>query len=40
MYIYGGYSPDCTGYCNDFWRYEIPYAPQRFYPVETGYWKR
>jgi len=40
MYIYGGYSPDSNGYCNDFWRYEIPYAAQRFYPTDTGYWKR
>ncbi len=24
MYIYGGYSPDCSGYCSDTWRYEIP----------------
>lgn len=40
MYIYGGFSFDCTTACKDLWRYEIPYAPQRFYPEpkQTSQW--
>jgi len=40
VYMYGGYSPDCGGYCSDLWRYEIPWAPQRYYPEGSGYWNR
>jgi hypothetical protein len=32
MYIYGGFSIYCENICNDLWRYEIPYAPYRYYP--------
>ena len=24
LYMFGGYSSDCGGYCDDLWRYEIP----------------
>lgn len=32
MYIYGGFSRDCTTACFDTWRFEIPYGPYAFYP--------
>ncbi len=32
LYIYGGFSRDCTNACFDTWRYEIPYGPYTFYP--------
>lgn len=33
MYIYAGFSINCTTACFDTWRYEIAYAPLAFYPV-------
>ena len=40
MYIYGGFSYECATACLDLWRYEIPYAPQRYYPEpdSSGEW--
>jgi hypothetical protein len=35
MYIYGGFSIYCDYACNDMWRYEISYAPQRFYQTDN-----
>ena len=32
MFVYGGYSLYCQHSCEDMWSYEIPYAPQRYYP--------
>lgn len=32
LYIYGGFSNECTSACYDTWRYEIAYAPLGFYP--------
>lgn len=32
MLIYGGYSIYCQNACDDFWQFEIAYAPQRYYP--------
>ena len=32
LYIYGGFSFDCTTACFDLWRYEISYGPYNFYP--------
>ena len=32
MFIYGGFSIYCENACNDFWMYEIAYAPIRYYP--------
>ena len=32
LYIYGGFSFDCTTACNDTWRYQISYAPLSYYP--------
>jgi hypothetical protein len=51
MYIYGGFSLYCNNACDDMWRYEIAYAPQRYYPdpnvflgnlkdVQSIYWNR
>ena len=43
MYIYGGFSFECTTACYDLWRYEIPYGPQRFYPQpysSSQWWNR
>mmetsp|Transcript_1545 Transcript_1545/g.3304 ORF Transcript_1545/g.3304 Transcript_1545/m.3304 type:complete len:591 (+) Transcript_1545:547-2319(+) len=41
MYIYGGFSLDCSQACSDLWRYEIPWAAQRYYPEPSaGYWNR
>lgn len=41
MYMYGGYSIYCEYACNDMWKYEISYAPQRFYPNDNkSEWKR
>jgi len=37
MYIYGGFSYECTTACYDLWRYEIPYFPIRMAPY--GQWK-
>jgi len=36
MYIYGGFSLYCENACSDFWMYEIPYAPLRYYPYVTS----
>ena len=35
IYIYGGYSLYCEHSCDDMWIYEIPFAPQRYYPDES-----
>jgi hypothetical protein len=32
LYIYGGFSTECTSACFDTWRYEISYAPLAYYP--------
>ena len=42
MYIYGGSALECESGCTDFWRYEIPWAAQRYYPQPSGslYWNR
>lgn len=41
MYIYGGFAYQCGDACDDMWRYEIPWAAQRYYPEpKTGYWNR
>ena len=45
MYIYGGFSLYCQNACDDFWNFEIAYAPQRYYPMNNGdnnsdNWKR
>jgi hypothetical protein len=32
LYIYGGFSIECTSACFDTWRYEIAYAPYTYYP--------
>lgn len=37
MYIYGGFSLYCLNACEDMWRYEISYAPQRYYPNPSLY---
>eukprot|EP00347_Sterkiella_histriomuscorum_P007988 403346798 len=38
MYIYGGFSFECTTACNDTWRYEIPIGPYSFYPTSKSTW--
>jgi hypothetical protein len=40
IYIYGGLSHECVDACSDFWRYEIPWAAQRYYPApkQGGSW--
>jgi len=40
MYMYGGFSYECVDACGDLWRYEIPWASQRYYPEpkQTGVW--
>jgi hypothetical protein len=42
MYIYGGISKSCVNnLCNDIWRYEIPWAVMRYYPIDQGHiWNR
>jgi hypothetical protein len=41
MYMYGGFSIYCEYACYDMWKYEISYAPQRFYPTDNkSEWKR
>lgn len=40
MYVYGGYSLYCQNACEDFWSYEISYAPQRYYPAAGNNWYR
>ena len=39
LYIYGGFSNECTTACFDTWRYEISYAPLAYYPTITIYEK-
>jgi TPP-dependent pyruvate/acetoin dehydrogenase alpha subunit len=36
MYMYGGFSNECTTACYDTWRYEIAYAPYAYYPKPTA----
>lgn len=36
LYIYGGFSFECTTACYDVWRYEIPYTPLIMPPI--GKW--
>jgi len=33
MFIYGGFSYNCETACDDLWRFEIPWAPMRYFPV-------
>ena len=43
MYVYGGFSYDCATACQDLWRYEISWAPQRWYPEPNSggaWWNR
>ena len=41
MYVYGGFALQCADACDDFWRFEIPWAAQRYYPEPEGtYWNR
>jgi len=35
LYIYGGFSFDCSTACFDMWRYEIPYTPLAMPPPAT-----
>ena len=35
LYIYGGYSFKCETSCYDLWRYEIPFAPLAYYPINN-----
>lgn len=36
LYIYGGFSFDCTTACYDTWAYEITYGPQAYYPPSAS----
>eukprot|EP00744_Colponema_vietnamica_P007828 GILI01011224.1.p1 GENE.GILI01011224.1~~GILI01011224.1.p1 ORF type:complete len:932 (-),score=126.28 GILI01011224.1:811-3606(-) len=40
MYVYGGVGPLCVDYCDDLWRYEIPFAAKRYYfqPARRADW--
>lgn len=38
MYVYGGFSFDCTTACNDTWRYEIAFGPYAYYPSSKSAW--
>ncbi|CDW87815.1 UNKNOWN [Stylonychia lemnae] len=38
LYIYGGFSFECTSACNDTWRYEIAIGPYAFYPSAKSDW--
>ena len=42
LYIYGGISFECENACSDLWRFEIPWAPQRYYPqpIIGNWWNR
>ena len=41
MFIYGGLGTNCLGgICSDFWRFEIPFAPQAYYPAINGEWQQ
>lgn len=43
MYVYGGFALECKDACEDFWRFEIPWAAQRYYPQPEDvnvYWNR
>lgn len=37
LYIYGGFSFECTTSCKDLWRYEIQYGPYNMYPKNEEY---
>ena len=36
LYIFGGFSRECTTACYDTWRYEISYGPYAYYPRSTS----
>ena len=36
MFIYGGFSFDCTTACEDMWVYDIPFASLSYYPTRVG----
>lgn len=36
LYVYGGFSSECTSACYDTWRYEIAYAPYAYYPTSAS----
>ena len=39
--MYGGFSYEWATACQDLWRYEIPYAVQRYYPdYSSSWWNR
>ena len=41
MYTYGGFTYDCTNACFDLWKYDIPWAPMRYFPEPSqagAYW--
>lgn len=40
MYVYGGFALECRDACEDMWRFEIPWASQRYYPISKGFWNR
>lgn len=43
MYVYGGLSYECVTACGDLWRYEVPWAAQRYYPTPkqgSSWWNR
>jgi hypothetical protein len=40
LYIYGGFALECRDACDDMWRFEIPWASQRYYPISKGFWNR
>ena len=41
LFIYGGFSLYCQHSCEDMWKYEISYGPQRFYPkYNNNSWER
>ena len=41
MYVYGGFALECRDACDDMWRFEIPWASQRYYPTPIGgFWNR
>lgn len=47
IYIYGGFSLECTTACYDTWRYEISYGPLALYPktilqnqLPGNYWEK
>jgi len=36
LYVYGGASSMCNNICDDMWKYEIPFAAQRYYSSESN----